>query len=81
MNRTEQKDIQLLVSSGSIKGAVAQHEPLLGGWVVTFTTGRKTEQYSIHAQRGDGVKVFKSLNAVHSTVKAVGLGEMTVRCD
>jgi hypothetical protein len=77
--KKQQKDIQMLVEAGSIKGAVAQYEPLLGGWVVTFTTTKKTETHSIHAQRGDGVKVFKTLDAVNNTVKAVGLGEMVVK--
>lgn len=80
MGKTLQRDIQMLVEAGTIKGAEAQFQPLLKGWVVTFTTGKKTQVYTLHAQRGDGVKVFKSLDAVHKTVQAVGLAEMVVKC-
>lgn len=77
--KKQQKDIQMLVEAGVIKGAVAQYEPLLSGWIVIFTTSKKTETHSIHAQRGAGVKLFKTLDAVNNTVKAVGLGEMMVK--
>lgn len=78
--KKQQKDIQMLVEAGEIRGAVAQYEDLFGGWVVTFTTSKKTVAYSLYAQRGDSVKTFKTLEAVRNTVLAVGLGEMVVKC-
>ncbi|OQK20175.1 hypothetical protein XE88_p0004 (plasmid) [Vibrio parahaemolyticus] len=74
------KDIQLLVETGKIKSAQASHEPLLGGWTLTFTGTRKDEVFPLYAQRGEALRAFKGLDALQNVVKKLGLAEFTVKC-
>ncbi|HBC3922235.1 TPA: hypothetical protein KD834_004599 [Vibrio parahaemolyticus] len=74
------KDIQLLIEAGKIKSAQASHEPLLGGWTLTFMGTKKDDVYPLYAQRDEALRAFKGLDALQNVVKKLGLAEFTVKC-
>jgi hypothetical protein len=75
--KNELKDIQLLMNAGSLTGATASHQPMFGGWVLTFKGKKKDEFYQLHTQRGEQ-RTFKSLDAVAKLVKQLGFADFTV---
>lgn len=73
----QERDIQNLFDSGSVKSATTYYFPLDQGWHVWFTISGHPASQLVYTQRGD-IRTFKTLDAVERFISKIGLQSFVV---